>query len=150
MAKKYVYIDGVRYEVVNNYILGLDVYSDGSIPTPTASDDGKVITVDENGNYVLGEGGGSGGAVVVNITNNAGVYEPDKTLSEIKELLSAGTVVMGKLVIDSYECIGYFTRYGSHVAALLQGDTFPYYYIFQDDGDGWTCSLITLTYSYPD
>lgn len=29
MAKKYVYIDGVRYEVVNNYILGLDVYSDG-------------------------------------------------------------------------------------------------------------------------
>lgn len=55
MAKKYVYIDGVKYEVVNNYILGLDVYSDGSIPRPTASDDGKVITVDENGNYVLDE-----------------------------------------------------------------------------------------------
>lgn len=38
------------------------------VPSPSVADAGKVIKVDEDGNYALGEGG-SGGTVVVTISN---------------------------------------------------------------------------------
>lgn len=134
MAKKYVYIDGVRYEVVNNYILGLDVYSDGSIPTPTASDDGKVITVDEEGNYVLGEAGGSGASVVFctfDMTDPKGsgyntYFESDMTAEEIWTAMMNGTIVYAKFVGDNDYSVGEGATPVNGVCRYLNGDNYIY------------------------
>lgn len=101
MAKKYVYIDGVKYEVVNNYILGLDVYGDDSVPTPSVADSGKVLGVDEEGKYALIEAGGGGGTEIVNATPDNDGLSLDKTYNEIKTAFLNGNVV-----------ISYYNTYG--------------------------------------
>lgn len=93
---KYVYIDGKRYEVVNNYILGLDVYDDDSIPTPAVADSGKVLGVNEEGKYALTEAGG-GGVVYCDfeVLDIADAYiTGNMTLAEVYSALSSGNIVV--------------------------------------------------------
>lgn len=125
---KYVYIDGKRYEVVNNYILGLDVYSDDSIPTPAVADSGKVLGVDEEGKYALTDagGGGGGGAVYITETISGNAHTLSKNYNEIMAYIEAGDIVFLKEEPETG------TLYCPLVANAVLGDvlhaiTFEYY-----------------------
>lgn len=93
--EKYVFIDGKRYKVVDNYILGLDVYGDDSIPVPAVADSGKVLGVNEAGKYALTEVGGGGGGepIILSFTGSSNNWTTQNTPEEYTAALTAGVPI---------------------------------------------------------
>ena len=68
----------------------------GGLPEIAAGDAGKVLTVNEDADGVEWASGGGGGAsvLVVNITENEGIYSCDKTASEMLTAYESGVVLI--------------------------------------------------------
>lgn len=82
--------DGAFYSVqdVNVLLENAGGGGGGELPTPTVADAGKAVVVDEEGKYALGEASDSG--TVVNIVDNDGTLELDKSYNEIKAAVLDG------------------------------------------------------------
>lgn len=76
----------------------LEEVSGTQLPSPTASDNGKVLGVD-NGEYALVEQSGGASLFVVNGTPNGtdGTVTTDKTYEEIRSAYNSGAIVIMKL-----------------------------------------------------
>lgn len=81
--------DGAFYSVQDVNVLLENAGGGGAdLPTPTVADAGSVVVVDNEGKYALGEAGGGG--TIVNIVDNGGTLELDKSYNEIKAAVLAG------------------------------------------------------------
>ena len=63
-----------------------------SVPTPTIEDEGKVLSVDSSGEYVLTQPSGGGGAFILNAT--AGVFDTSTSYNDILAAVQAGKLVV--------------------------------------------------------
>lgn len=132
MAKKYKYIDGVKYEVVPNYDLGSDVVAPegggSDLPEYSAAEAGKVLAVDSEGTGLEWSEiqGGGGSPLIVNITTQDDiVYTMDKTFSEIlTAYLSSGVVFKsttedGYIMTDVRVIAAYMNDYGIDISDIV-------------------------------
>lgn len=84
--------------------------ANNSIPTPTVTDAGKVLGVNDTGNYALTSGGTGGGGNVLVVTENDGVL--DKTWQEIVDALHTNGVVLEMENESGYMNVYILTEYG--------------------------------------
>lgn len=63
-----------------------------SLPAVTPEDEGKVLTVDSEGEWVAGTGGGGGGVLICTLDMQTGAL--NKTWQEIFDAASVGSVIL--------------------------------------------------------
>ena len=71
----------------------------GSLPEVTSEDKGKVLSVDENGDWIAAEASGSNDFLVTYTSNDGETFTADKTYAEIQAAIGAGQNVKGTLDI---------------------------------------------------
>lgn len=91
MAKK---IPSNFYQEVNIRKLDKVFSNEGDIPTPSVSDEGKVLKVDNTGKYkLLPDGGAQTMTVAITYDETTEEYSADKTHADIVAALNAGVIV---------------------------------------------------------
>lgn len=109
MGKKQV-IDYVMNSPANTNKAVLEGMLDGmggaDVPTPTVEDAGKVLRVNESGNYALTEAGGGASSVLIvkRVEDSSGgliTERTDKTWKEVHDALANGTLVLLQGYVDA-------------------------------------------------
>lgn len=91
MAKK---IPSNFYQEVNVRKLDRVFSNEGDVPTPSVSDEGKVLKVNSEGKYaLLPDGGAYTMTVAITYDETTEEYSADKTHTEIVEAIAAGVIV---------------------------------------------------------
>lgn len=88
------------------------------LPKPTLADEGKVVGVDENGEYALVDGGG-GGEFLVTVSGSFASLHADKQFTEILSAINSGTIPVLKVssIAQLANCL--FIYEGSSDSAIM-------------------------------
>lgn len=113
-----------------------DVAALPEIPTPAIADAGKVLGVDESGDYALVEGGGGGGGAVkfINVHYNLNVL-PEGAIDYVEELFSpSDNIIAFALRFPGQTTVLPIVQYKTDTVSV--GDGYFYY-----NEDGTTTSI---------
>lgn len=134
MAKK---IPSNFYQEVNVRKLDRVFSNEGDVPTPSVSDEGKVIKVNSEGKYaLLPDGGAQTMTVAITYDETTEEYSADKTHAEIVEAIAAGVIV--KATYDNLT----FVYAGTNKPAAFDGVYFTY--IQADSEDQLLCKCFEI------